>query len=89
MNKRLWREIREEVREWCLDGWETWEEEEPWWFNDAWKARVDEDMIPGDSLDRLKGEGGKRRRSSIGDLFRGAGKEEGGGGGRRVVPVAQ
>jgi hypothetical protein len=66
------------VKSWTVENWERWEEEEPEWFNDAWKAGVDDDMILPESLRRLNGGGNERRRSSLGDVLRGA----------RVVPTA-
>ena len=45
-NRRQWRSVRGEVREWIEAGWERWEEERPGWFDEAWKATVDEDMLP-------------------------------------------
>jgi hypothetical protein len=47
-NKKLWAGIREDVKAWTMENWERWEEEKPEWFNDAWKAQIDADMIPGE-----------------------------------------
>jgi hypothetical protein len=47
-NKKCWREIRDEVRDWCLTNWEHWEDEQPAWFNDKFKRSVDRDMVPAD-----------------------------------------
>lgn len=66
LNRSLWREIRDEVKEWTLLEWERMEEEGAEWFNDALKGSVDDDMIPPESLRKMKG-GGERRRSSLGD----------------------
>jgi hypothetical protein len=90
-NKMLWLPIREEVKEWVLENWEIWEEEEPDWFTDpAWKALVDDDMIPTSRLGELGGKKNRRRASASNLLtIRGAG-----GGLRRraassgVTPVA-
>jgi hypothetical protein len=71
--------IRDDVKDWTMENWERWEEEKPAFFNDAFKASVDDDMIPAESLRGLK-VGGTRKRSSLGDLL-------GGGGERRVVPL--
>jgi hypothetical protein len=65
------------VKAWTLENWERWEEDKPEWFNAAWKAGVDDDMIPPEILRKLNG-GSQRRRSSLGDLL---------GGGPRVAPV--
>jgi hypothetical protein len=77
-NKKLWLSIRGDVKAWTLENWERWEEEKPAFFNDAWKAQVDDDMIPPASLRRLNGGGSARRRSSLGDVL---------GVGARVAPV--
>jgi hypothetical protein len=81
-NKKQWQSIRDDVKAWTMENWERWEEEKPEFFNDAFKASVDDDMIPAASLRKLNGAGG-RRRSSRGDLL--------GGGERRgssaIVPV--
>ena len=77
-NKKQWLSIRDDVKAWTLENWERWEEEKPAWFSDAWKAGLDDDMIPPESLRKLNG-GSKRRRSSLGDLL---------GGGGSVAPVA-
>ena len=69
-NRRMWASIREDVRLYMAESWERWEEEEPEWFTPAWIARVDDDMIPKAVLPRLhKAGGGKRRRSSLGELL--------------------
>ena len=78
-NKKLWAGIREDVKAWTMENWERWEEEKPEWFNDVWKARVEDDMIPPASLRRLNGGGSERRRSSLGDIL---------GVGSKVSPVA-
>jgi hypothetical protein len=78
-NKKLWLSIRDDVKEWTLENWERWEEEQPEWFSDAWKAGVDDDMIPAGSLRKLRGAGSSRRRSSLGDIL---------GVGSKVSPVA-
>jgi hypothetical protein len=77
-NRKQWVSIREDVKQYTLENWERWEEEKPAFFNDAFKAQVDDDMIPPASLRKLHG-GSQRRRSSLGDLL---------GGGARVAPVA-
>jgi hypothetical protein len=79
-NKKQWVSIRPDVKAWTLENWERWEEERPEWFNDAWKAGVDDDMIPPASLRALNGVSNERRRSSLSDVL---------GVGARVAPVAQ
>ena len=76
-NKKLWRSIRDDVKAWTLENWERWEEERPEWFNNEFKGKLDDDMIPVESLRRMN-EGGGRRRSSLGDVL---------GFGAKVSPV--
>ena len=45
-NKKMWRAIREDVKEWVQANWWRWKEEKPEWFSEAWIGRVDADMIP-------------------------------------------
>ena len=103
-NKRHWAAIRDDVKAWTLENWERWEEEKPEFFNDAFKATVDDDMIPAASLRKLNGAGSmhrSRRRTSLGDLMLGSGGGTGsrrrsnlgssivgGGGGAEIHPVA-
>jgi hypothetical protein len=61
-----------------MENWERWEEEKPEFFNDAWRASVDDDMIPPASLRKLNSGASGRRRSSLGDIL---------GAGARVAPV--
>ena len=77
-NKKQWKSIREEVKEWTTENWERWEEERPSWFSDVFKSSVEDEMIPPASLRKLKGGGSERRRSSLGDVL---------GVGARVTPV--
>jgi hypothetical protein len=74
-----WLSIRGDVKAWTLENWERWEEEKPAFFNDAFKAQVDDDMIPPASLRKLNGGGSARRRSSLGDIL---------GGRVKVMPVS-
>jgi hypothetical protein len=77
-NKKQWASIRDDVKAWTMENRERGEEEKPAFFNDAFKASVDDDMIPPSSLRELNGGGSERRRSSLGDIL----------GGARVSPVA-
>ena len=69
VNKKLWLEIREDVKAWTLGNWWRWEEEKPGWFNGVFKATIDDDFIPPEGLRELMMAGGGRRRSSIGELL--------------------
>jgi hypothetical protein len=77
-NRKQWLSIRPDVKDWTIENWERWEDEKPPFFTDAWKAGVDDDMIPAESLRRMNGGGSARRRSSLGDVL---------GVGARVAPV--
>jgi hypothetical protein len=77
-NKKQWLSIRSDVKAWTMENWERWEEEKPAFFNGAFKASVDDDMIPPESLRKLNGGGSERRRSSLGDVL---------GVGARVAPI--
>ena len=57
MSKHHWKSIEEEVRAWVVANWERWEDEKPDWFDDAMRARVPVEFIPG--------EGDARRRESV------------------------
>jgi hypothetical protein len=78
-NRKQWASIRDDVKAYTMENWERWEDEKPAWFNAAFKASIEDGMIPAESLRKLNG-GSKRRRSSLGDLL--------GGGGASVLPVA-
>jgi hypothetical protein len=78
-NRKQWLSIRDDVAQYTMDNWERWMEEKPEWFNDNFKAFVDEDMIPAESLRRIKMGNSSRRRSSLAGLL---------GGGARVAPGA-
>jgi hypothetical protein len=57
MSKHHWKSIEEEVRAWVVANWERWEDEKPEWFDDAMRARVPVEYIPG--------AGDARRRESV------------------------
>jgi hypothetical protein len=85
-----WVSIRDDVKAWTLENWERWEDEKPAWINDAFKAAIDDDMIPPDSLRRMNGGGSARRRSSLGDLLGSERRRSSLGdvlGGARVAPT--
>ncbi|GMI34278.1 hypothetical protein TeGR_g4020 [Tetraparma gracilis] len=80
-NKKIWPSIRDDVKAWTLENWEHWEDEEPEWFNSAWKASVDDDMIPPDCLRRLSGASERHTKNSLANVRGGAGEG-------KVVPVS-
>ena len=81
-NKKQWRKIRGEVKEWVLGNWWRWEEEKPEWFTESWIAKVPPDMFPSEAKQAAKDiRASARRRSRLGALV--VAKEER----RRVHPV--
>jgi hypothetical protein len=46
-SKHYWKSIEEEVKTWVEANWDRWEEEKPDWFDDAMRARVPVEFIPG------------------------------------------
>jgi hypothetical protein len=56
-SKHHWKSIKAEVRDWVEANWEIWEEENPKWFDNAMRARVPVEYIPG--------AGDARRRESV------------------------
>jgi hypothetical protein len=86
LNKNKWKRIRPEMKEYVLENWLKWEDEKPEFFTDAFKKRVDDDMIPTFELKKeIVAGGGKRRRSSLGEMMGGgASSRRGGASSRRV-----
>ena len=69
LNKKKWKKIRSLMKEFVLENWEGWEEEQPEFFTEAFKKRVPDDMLPPAEIRRQKvAGGGQRRRSSLGEL---------------------
>ena len=56
-SKHLWKPIEREVQAWVEANWERWEEEKLKWFDDAMRAKVPVEYIPG--------AGDARRRESV------------------------
>jgi hypothetical protein len=56
-SKHHWKSIEAEVRDWVEANWERWEEEKPNWFDDAIRAKVPVEYIPG--------AGDARKRESV------------------------
>jgi len=71
-NKKQWRAIREDVKEWVQANWWRWKEEKPEWFSLAWQSRVPREWIT-DVEERARLEEARekgRRRSSV-EIVRG------------------
>jgi hypothetical protein len=65
-NCHQWGAIREEVGYFTRANWAKWLEEEPEWFNEAFRDRIDDDLLPPEALGAMVVTGGgKRRRSSL------------------------
>jgi hypothetical protein len=56
-SKHHWKANEEEVKAWVETNWDRWVEEKPKWFDDAMRARVPVEYIPG--------AGDARRRESV------------------------
>jgi len=91
-NYKMWRPIREDVKEWVQANWWRWKEEKPGWFDLAWQSKVPKEWIT-DVEERARlDEVRKRRGSVVGsvkqlvNVFVKA--EEEVRGGTRVEPVA-
>jgi hypothetical protein len=56
-SRHQWVSIEGEIKKWVEINWAKWEEEQPEWFTDVWKATVPVDFIPQD--------GDARRRESV------------------------
>jgi len=66
LNKKMWRAIRGEVKEWVLLNYWTWEEDRPEWMTESWIAKVPPDMIPGEAKQAAQDiRASARRRSSF------------------------
>ncbi len=65
-NRRMWQSILPQVKNFIVGNWERWEREEPDWFTEDFKARLDRDLLPKHELQRqIKLAGGSARRPSI------------------------
>ena len=60
-SKHYWKSIEEEVRTWVQANWERWEDEKPDWFDDAMRAKVPVEYIPGAASRRKE----SARRASV------------------------
>ena len=70
VNRRKWKEIREEVANFIKVNWAKWEIEKPVWFDEQFKASVDDDLLPAETLRAMVlGGSGNRRRSSMYELL--------------------
>jgi hypothetical protein len=69
LNPNKWKKIRPLVKDFVLENWKVWEEDQPDWFTKEWKAKLPDDMLPAAELMKQKlAGGGERRRSSLGEL---------------------
>jgi hypothetical protein len=72
LSEKKWKKIRPQMKEFVLENWEAWEEEQPEFFTETFKKRVPDDMLPLAELRKQKmAGGGQRRRSSLGELLGG------------------
>ncbi len=70
LNKRKWKKIRPQMKEFVLENWEAWEEEQPEFFTEAFKKRVPDDMLPPAEMRKQKVQGGGQRgKSSLVELM--------------------
>ena len=68
-NKKQWRSIRGEVKEWVLLNYWKWEADRPEWFTESWIAKVPLDMIPSEAKQAVKdSRASARRRSSFANV---------------------
>jgi len=76
-NKKMWRAIREDVKEWVRANWWRWKEEKPEWFSLAWQSKVPVDWITDvEERTRLDTVGEKGRRRSSFEMVRSVFKKE-------------
>ena len=90
-------DFKDDLKEFVVDNWAEWMVNRPDWLTDDMIGYIDDEYLPPAEVDRLKEEGGgKRRRSSaFGVEVRGGGKwsilgfeiGDGEGGGSKVVPT--
>ena len=78
-NQKMWRAIREDVKEWVQANWWRWKEEKPEWFDLVWQSKVPKEWITdAEERARLDEEREKGRRRSSVEILRGVfGKEKG------------
>jgi hypothetical protein len=83
LNKKKWKAIRLDVKEWVQENWWRWKEETPDWFTDAWISQLPDDFIPADE-DRVALRKLRRKSSAFGgDGWR---LSLGGGGAATIAP---
>ena len=46
LHPSYYKSIRDEVKQWAFDNYETWKEEKPEWFTERVKEKIPKDMIP-------------------------------------------
>jgi len=65
-NKKQWKDIREDVKEWVQANYWRWDEERPAWFTDAWLSKVPPSFIPSEGRGAAKEiRASARRRSNF------------------------
>ena len=62
------------MRVFLAENWDKWEEEQPEWFTQSYKDKVDDDVLPAEELRKqiLAGGGSRRRDSVLDELMRGS-----------------
>jgi len=64
-NERLWRSIRDLVRQWALGAYTMWLQLRPAWFNDALCALIPDDFMPAPVVQQLDAQAPGGRRQTI------------------------
>ena len=63
-NRKLWREIEEDVKLWTRESWGRWIAERPEWFTPTVIASIPDVFIPSEQLEALGGRMRDRRLSA-------------------------
>jgi hypothetical protein len=69
-NERLWRVIRDRVRQWVLNLYAVWQALKPVWFTDAVKAQIPDDFLPAEALRQENARAPGGRRETLGNASR-------------------
>jgi hypothetical protein len=70
INERLWRVIRDRVRQWVLNLYAVWQALKPVWFTDAVKAQIPDDFLPAEALRQENARAPGGRRETLGNASR-------------------